>query len=178
MINKETIDRIFDAARIDEVVGEFVQLKKRGVNMIGLCPFHNEKTPSFNVNIARNIFKCFGCGKGGTAVNFIMEHEHYTYPEALRWLAKKYNVEIEETKETPEQSILRDEKESMLVLNSFAQKTFSENLLNTEEGKSIGLTYFKERGFANETIEKFQLGYSLNEWSAFAELAQKNSFTK
>jgi DNA primase len=130
------------------------------------------------VNVARNIFKCFGCGKGGTAVNFIMEHEHYTYPEALRWLAKKYNIEIEEKKESPEQLILRDEKESMLVLNSFAQKTFSENLFSTEEGKSIGLTYFKERGFTNETIETFQLGYSLNEWSSFSDVAEKNSFTK
>jgi DNA primase len=178
MITKDTIDKIFDAVRIDEVVGDFVQLKKRGVNLIGLCPFHNEKTPSFNVNVARNIFKCFGCGKGGTAVNFIMEHEHYTYPEALRWLAKKYNIEIEEKKETPEQVILRDEKESMLVLNSFAQKTFSDNITATEEGKSIGLTYFKERGFTKETIEKFQLGYNLNDWSAFSDAAQKNSFTK
>jgi DNA primase len=177
MITKETIDRIFDAARIDEVVCDFVQLKKRGVNLIGLCPFHNEKTPSFNVNVARNIFKCFGCGKGGTAVNFIMEHEHYTYPEALRWLAKKYHIEVEEKKETPEQTILRDEKESMLVLNSYAQKSFSENL-ETEEGKSIGLTYFKERGFTKETIEKFQLGYSLNDWSAFSEAALRNGFTK
>ena len=100
MITKETIDRIFDTARIDEVVGDFVQLKKRGTNMIGLCPFHNEKTPSFNVNVARNIFKCFGCGKGGSAVNFIMEHEHYTYPEALRWLAKKYNIEVEEDRKS------------------------------------------------------------------------------
>jgi DNA primase len=178
MITKETIDKIFDAARIDEVVGDFVQLKKRGVNLIGLCPFHNEKTPSFNVNVARNIFKCFGCGKGGTAVNFIMEHEHYTYPEALKWLANKYHIEIEEKKETPEQVIMRDEKESMLVLNSFAQKTFSDNLTQNEEGKSIGLTYFKERSFTKETIEKFQLGYSINEWSAFSEFALKNSFSK
>jgi DNA primase len=177
MITKETIDRIYDAARIDEVVGDFVQLKKRGVNLIGLCPFHNEKTPSFNVNVARNIFKCFGCGKGGTAVNFIMEHEHYTYPEALRWLAKKYHIEVEEKVESPEQTILRDEKESMLVLNSFAQKSFSENL-KTEEGKSIGLTYFKERGFTKETLETFQLGYSLNDWSVFSESALKNGFTK
>src|SRR5436190_6578855 len=178
MINKETIDRIFDAARIDEVVGEFVQLKKRGVNLIGLCPFHNEKTPSFNVNPARNIFKCFGCGKGGTAVNFIMEHEHSTYPDALRYLAKKYSIEIEEEISSPEETILRDEKESMLVLNAFAQKYFSENLFDHEEGKSIGYSYFKERGFSNEIIRKFQLGYSLNEWEAFTNAALIAGFQK
>src|SRR5436190_22088296 len=122
MINKETIDRIFDAARIDEVVGDFVQLKKRGVNLIGLCPFHNEKTPSFNVNPARNIYKCFGCGKGGDAVNFIMEHEHFSYPESLRQLAAKYSIEIEETTPDPRELEMRDEKESLYVLNSFAQQ--------------------------------------------------------
>ena len=163
-------------ARVDlaAIAGKFTRLSRAGHQLVGRCPLHSERRPSFYVHPEKQLFKCFGCGKGGTAVNFIMEHEHYTYPEALKWLAKKYNVEIEETKETPEQSILRDEKESMLVLNSFAQKTFSENLTTTEEGKSIGLTYFKERGFTNETIEKFQLGYSLNEWSAFADAAQKN----
>jgi len=176
LIPKETIERIFDAARIDEVVGEFVNLKKRGVNLIGLCPFHNEKTPSFNVNTARNIFKCFGCGKGGSAVNFIMEHEHYSYPDALRYLAKKYNIEIAEEQPTPEEAILRDEKESMMVLNGFAQKSFSDNLFETEEGKAIGLSYFKERGFTEVTIHKFQLGYCLNEWDAFTKHALANAF--
>jgi len=176
VIPKETIERIFDAARIDEVVGEFVHLKKRGVNLIGLCPFHNEKTPSFNVNTARNIFKCFGCGKGGSAVNFIMEHEHYSYPDALRYLAKKYNIEIAEEQPSPEEAILRDEKESMMVLNGFAQKTFSDFLFESEEGKAIGLTYFKERGFNEGTIRKFQLGYSLNEWDAFTKQALANAF--
>ncbi len=178
MINKSTIDKIFETARIEEVVGDFVSLKKRGVNLLGLCPFHNEKTPSFNVNPARNIFKCFGCGKGGTAVNFIMEHEHVTYPEALRYIAKKYNIEIEEEKVSPEQTMLRDEKESMLVLNAFAQKYFSEQLLESEEGKAIGLSYFKERGFNNEIIQKFQLGYSLGEWEAFVKAALANGFQK
>src|SRR5215510_7486632 len=128
MITKETIDRIFETVRIEEVVGDFVNLKKRGVNMIGLCPFHNEKTPSFNVNPARNIYKCFGCGKGGTAINFIMEHEHLNYPDTLKYLAKKYHIEVEEEQQTEEQIIMRDEKESMLLLNSFAQKYFSETL--------------------------------------------------
>lgn len=176
MISKETIDKIFDTARIDEVVGEFVNLKKRGVNLIGLCPFHNEKTPSFNVNPARNIYKCFGCGKGGTSVNFIIEHEHLTYPDALRYLAKKYNIEIEEEQITPELEILRDEKESMLLVNGFAQKYFSDTLINTEDGKAIGLTYFKERGFSRETMEKFQLGYSSEQWDAFTKHALKQEY--
>ena len=180
MITKETIDRIFETARIEEVVGDFVQLKKRGVNMIGLCPFHNEKTPSFNVNPVRNIYKCFGCGKGGNSVNFIMEHEHFTYPEALRFLAKKYSIEVEESAPDPHEIIQRDERESLYVLNAFAQKYFSDNLFDHEEGKSIGLSYFKERGFTEDTIRKFQLGYSLSNWSAFSEAAvtggYKNEF--
>ncbi len=176
MISKETIDKIFDTARIDEVVGEFVNLKKRGVNLLGLCPFHNEKTPSFNVNPARNIYKCFGCGKGGTSVNFIIEHEHLSYPDALRYLAKKYNIEIEEEKISPELEILRDEKESMLLVNGFAQKYFSDALFNTEDGKAIGLTYFKERGFTKETIEKFQLGYSPDQWDAFTKHALQQEY--
>ncbi len=178
MINKDTIDKIFETARIEEVVGDFVSLKKRGVNLIGLCPFHNEKTPSFNVNPARNIFKCFGCGKGGTSVNFIMEHEHCSYPEALRYIAKKYSIEIEEEIASPEQAILRDDRESMILVNSFAQKYFSEQLLNHADGKAIGLSYFKERGFSNETISKFQLGYSLNEWSAFSKAAVDAGYKK
>ena len=169
MITKETIDRIFDAARIEEIVGDFVQLKKRGVNFIGLCPFHNEKTPSFNVSPVRNIYKCFGCGKGGNAVNFVMEHEHYTYPEALRYLATKYSIEIEESVPDPQELIMRDERESLFIINTFAQKYFSDNLFENEEGKSIGLSYFKERGFTEEIIKTFQLGYSLNNWSAFSK---------
>src|SRR5215510_13558027 len=135
MITKETIDRIFETVRIEEVVGDFVNLKKRGVNMIGLCPFHNEKTPSFNVNPSRNIYKCFGCGKGGTSVNFIMEHEHLSYPDALRFLGKKYNIPVEEEQSTPEQEMLRDNKVRMLVLNSFSQKFFSDALFLPEDGK-------------------------------------------
>ena len=176
MITKETIDRIFDAARIEEIVGDFVQLKKRGVNFIGLCPFHNEKTPSFNVSPVRNIYKCFGCGKGGNAVNFVMEHEHYTYPEALRYLANKYSIEIEESIPDPQELIMRDERESLFIINTFAQKYFSDNLFENEEGKSIGLSYFKERGFTEEIIKTFQLGYSLNNWSAFSEAAINSGY--
>ena len=176
VISKETIDRIFDAARIEEVVGDFVTLKKRGVNLIGLCPFHNEKTPSFNVNPVRNIYKCFGCGKGGTSVNFVMEHEHLGYPDALRYLARKYQIEIEEKSVSPEEAQVRDEKESMLLLNAFAQKYFSAQLLESEDGKAIGLSYFRERGFTRETIEKFQLGYSHDQWDAFTVHALKNEY--
>ncbi len=176
MINKETIDRIFETVRIEEVVGDFVQLKKRGVNYIGLCPFHNEKTPSFNVSPTRNIYKCFGCGKGGNAVNFVMEHEHYSYPEALKYLATKYNIEIEETAPDPKEIVMRDQRESLFILNAFAQKNFTDNLFETEEGKSIGLSYFKERGFTEETIKTFQLGYSLNSWSAFSDTALENGY--
>lgn len=176
MISKETIERVFDTARIEEVVGDFVSLKKRGTNWLGLCPFHNEKTPSFNVNPARNIYKCFGCGKGGNAVSFIMDHEQYSYPEALRYIARKYDIAIEETAPDPQEAHIQDEKESLFVLNTFAQRIFSEQVFDTEEGRSIGLGYFKERGFTEETIRKFQLGYALSEWSAFSELAIKSGY--
>ncbi|TVQ92289.1 MAG: DNA primase [Bacteroidetes bacterium] len=178
MIKPETIDKIFDAARIEEVVGDFVTLKKRGVNLLGLCPFHNEKTPSFTVSPAKGIFKCFGCGKGGNAVNFIMEHEHFSYPEALKYLAGKYGIEVEEEKPSPEQQEALDEKESLFNLTAFAQKHFEETLHNTEEGKAIGLSYFKERGFTTETIKKFGLGYSLNNWDDFTSKALKHGYKK
>ena len=171
MIPKETVDRIFDTARIDEVVGEFVSLKKRGSNMIGLCPFHNEKTPSFNVSPARGIYKCFGCGKGGNSVNFVMEHEHITYPEALKWLAKKYNIEIQEEEVSTEQQERDNERESLFVVSAFAQKHYTKNLHETEEGKAIGLSYFKERGFRPDIIEKFQLGYSPDTWKDLTDAA-------
>ncbi len=171
MIPKETVDRIFDTARIDEVVGEFVSLKKRGSNMIGLCPFHNEKTPSFNVSPSRGIYKCFGCGKGGNSVNFVMEHEHISYPEALRWLAKKYNITIEEEEQTSEQQARDNERESLFIVSAFAQKHFTKNLHETEEGKAIGLSYFQERGFRPDIIEKFQLGYSPDTWRDLTDAA-------
>ena len=178
MITPETKEKIMDAVRIEEVVGEFVNLKKRGVNLIGLCPFHNEKTPSFNVNPARGIFKCFGCGKGGDAVSFLMDHEHYTYPEALKYLAGKYGIEIEEEAPSPEQQQAMDEKESLFNLTAFAQKYYEEILHQHEEGKAIGMTYFKERGFTLETIKKFGLGYSLAQWDAFTQHAKKHGYKK
>jgi len=176
MISKDTIERVFETARIEEVVGDFVTLKKRGTNWLGLCPFHNEKTPSFNVNPARNIYKCFGCGKGGNSVNFIMEHEQSSYPEAIRYIAKKYDIAIEETAPDPKDVIIQDERESLFVLNSFAQRIFLEQVFDSDEGRAIGLSYFKERGFTEETIRKFQLGYALNDWSAFSDLAMKNGY--
>ncbi len=171
MIPKETVDLILDTARIDEVVGEFVSLKKRGASMIGLCPFHNEKTPSFNVSPARGIYKCFGCSKGGNSVNFVMEHEHLSYPEALRWLAKKYNIEIAEEKKSDEQQERDNERESLFVVLNFAQKHYTKNLHETEQGKAIGLSYFRERGFRPEIIEKFQLGFSPDTWKDLTDAA-------
>ncbi|MGQ0829960.1 MAG: DNA primase [Bacteroidota bacterium] len=171
MIKKEDIDRIFEAARIEEVVGDYVTLKKRGVNLIGNCPFHNEKTPSFYVSPSKGIYKCFGCGKGGHTVNFIMEHDKLSYPDALRYLAKKYNIQIVEKELTPEEQQTQNDRESLYVVSSFAQKHFSENLYNTDEGKSIGLGYFKERGIREDIVEKFQLGYSINQRTAFTDIA-------
>ena len=176
MIPPDTIQTIFDTAHVEDVVGEFVSLKKRGGNFVGLCPFHNEKTPSFYVSPAKGIFKCFGCGKAGNAVNFVMEHEHYTYPEALRYLAKKYNIEIEEEEQTPEQQQALNEKESLYLVTAYAQKFFTSQLFETTEGKAIGLSYFHERGFLDKTVEKFQLGYSTGEWDAFTNEALKNAY--
>jgi DNA primase len=171
LIKKEDIDRIFEAARIEEVVGDYVALKKRGVNLIGLCPFHDEKTPSFYVSPVKGICKCFGCGKGGNSVNFLMDKEGLSYPDALRQLAKKYNIEIEEQEQTPEQVHQQGERESLFIACSFAQKHFSENLYNTDEGKSVGLGYFRERGFREDIIQKFQLGYSIQQRTAFTDIA-------
>lgn len=175
-IPRETVDLILQTARIEEVVGEFVSLKKRGANLWGNCPFHNEKTPSFSVNPARNIFKCFGCGKGGDSARFLMEHEHLTYPEALRYLAKKYNITIEEKELTPEEQMAQTEREKMFNINAFANKYFTDTLWNTDEGKSVGLEYFRERGFLNPIIERFQLGYSPSKWEAFTEYAKQNGY--
>jgi DNA primase len=178
LIPKDTIQTIIETARIEEVVGEFVHLRKRGVNYVGLCPFHNEKTPSFTVSPAKGIYKCFGCGKAGNSVNFIMEHEHYTYPEALKFLAKKYNIEVEEEEQTPEQIQQLNERESLYAVTEFARKFFTEQLLNTDEGKSIGLSYFKERDFTDKTIDEFQLGYSPDRWDAFTKAAKENGYEK
>lgn len=178
MIPRETINQIIETARIEDVVGEFVTLKKRGSNLIGVCPFHKEKTPSFNVNPARNIFKCFGCGKAGDSVRFIMEHEHYSFQEALRYLAKKYGIKIEEREQTPEEIQAQNERERMFNINSFAQNYFSQTMMTTDEGQSVGLSYFRERGFRDAIINKFQMGYCPNGGSAFTEHAIKNGYDK
>jgi DNA primase len=178
MISTDTIDTIVQTVRIEEVVGDFVQLRRRGVNMLGLCPFHNEKTPSFTVSPAKGIYKCFGCGKAGNSVNFIMEHEHFTYPEALRYLAKKYSIEIDEEQRTPEQLLEMSEKESLYNLSAFAQQYFTNTLHETPEGKSVGLSYFRERGIRDDIIKKFQLGYSPNRRDAFSAHAATNGYKK
>ncbi|RVU01463.1 DNA primase [Mucilaginibacter limnophilus] len=171
MITKSTIDRIMEATDIAEVIGDFVQLKKRGANYIGLSPFANERTPSFTVSPAKGIFKDFSSGKGGSAVTFLMEHEKFTYPEALKWLAKKYGIEVEETVETTENREEENRRESLMIVTGFAAKFFQDSMWETDEGQSIGLSYFKERGFTNETIKKFELGYSPDQWEAFTSKA-------
>ena len=176
MIDRPTIDRILDSAHIIDVVGEFVQLKRRGVNYLGLCPFHNEKTPSFTVSPSKGIFKCFGCGKVGNSVNFIMEHEHLSYPEALRFLAKKYHIEIVEKEQTKEELERQNERETLLVVTSYALRQFSENLFSSDEGISVGLSYFKERGFRQETLKKFELGYSSSSRDAFTKKALDDGY--
>jgi DNA primase len=176
MIDQSTVDRIFDAAQIIDVVQDFVTLKRRGVNYLGLCPFHNEKTPSFTVSPAKNIFKCFGCGKGGNPVNFIMEHEKISYFESLKYLAKRYNIEVVETHQSEEDQQQKTDRESMLIVSEYAGKLFSKNLFEHNEGRTIGLSYFKERGFREETIHKFELGYSLEQRDYFTREAQKQGY--
>lgn len=176
MIPKDTVEKIIDAAHVEEVLGEFITLKKRGANLLGLCPFHGEKTPSFTVSPVKGIYKCFGCGKSGNSVNFIMEHLQLSYPDALRWLAKKYNIEIVEREITPAEREAQTERESMLIVMQYAQRYFTETMFNTDEGKSIGLSYFKERDLRDDIIAKFQLGYSLEERNAFTVAAVKNSY--
>jgi DNA primase len=176
MIDRSTIERILDAAQIIDVVQEFVPLKKRGVNYLGLCPFHNEKTPSFTVSPSKEIYKCFGCGKAGNSVNFIMEHEHLTYPEALKYLAKKYHIEVEEKELTLEEIEKQNERESLLVVTSYAARQFTENLFHADEGISIGLAYFRERGFRQDTLKKFEVGYSFEKRDAFTKKALEDGY--
>jgi len=176
MIPKETIQQIFDASRIEEVVGDFISLKKRGANLLGVCPFHNEKTPSFTVSPAKGIYKCFGCGAAGSSVGFIMAHEQKTYPEALKYLAQKYSIEIQEEEQTPEQIAQYNEREGMLQVSDFAAKYFADQLWETEKGKTIGLHYLTQRGISTQMIKKFQLGYSPDEWTAFTDHAVANAY--
>ena len=176
MIDQATVDKIIDSANILEVVSDFVTLRKRGVNYVGLCPFHDEKTPSFSVSPSKGICKCFSCGKGGSAVHFIMEHEQLSYYEALKYLAKKYNIEIEERELCDEEKQIKSDRESMLIVNSFAQEYFSNILFQHSEGRSVGLAYFHERGFRDDIIHKFALGYSLEQRDALAIEAKKRGY--
>ena len=174
MITAETIEKIKETARIEEVVGDFVHLKKRGSSLIGNCPFHGEKTPSFHVSVNKGIYKCFGCGVAGDSVRFVMDHEKYTYPEALKYLATKYNIEVEETVESKEQIELNSARESLYIVSQFAANYFEEQLWNSDDGKAIGLSYFKERGFREDIVKKFNLGYSPDVWDALTLEAIKN----
>ena len=176
MIDRETVERIVETAEITEVVQDFVNLKKRGTNYLGLCPFHNEKTPSFTVSPSKGIFKCFGCGKGGNAINFIMEHEHLSYPEALRFLAKKYNIEIKEKELSAEEVEERNLRDSLFIVTKFANKYFIRQLHHHEEGRAVALSYLKERGIREDMINKFELGYSLDQWEDFTKEALKNGY--
>src|SRR5690606_15794516 len=176
LISRSTIDRVFEAARVEEVIGDFVNLKKSGSNFKGLSPFSDERSPSFMVSPVKQIWKDFSSGKGGNAVTFLMEHEHFTYPEAIKYLAKKYNIEIEKTEQTNEQKEVANERESLYLVNEFANTYFQKILHKTDPGKAIGLSYFKERGFTIDTVKTFSLGYSLDEWQAFTDEALKNGY--
>lgn len=178
MIDQITVDRIIEAAHIEDVVGEFVTLKKKGVNLVGLCPFHTDKTPSFYVSPPKNICKCFACGEGGSAVHFIMKHEQLSYYEALKYLAKKYNIEVQEKELTEEQKNAHNERESLFIINDYARTYFLNTLTNHLEGKTVGMSYFKERGFRDDVVKKFQLGYSLEQKDAFTQDALKSGFNK
>jgi len=160
-----------DTARIEEVVGDFVHLKKRGTSLIGNCPFHGEKTPSFHVSVTKGIYKCFGCGKGGDSVRFIMDHEKYSYPEALKFLANKYNIEVEEAELSPEAAEAQSAKESLYIVSQYASAFFVKQLWDTDEGRGIGLSYFKERGFREDILKKFEVGYSPDVWDALTQSA-------
>ena len=176
MILSETIEKVIETARVEEVVGDFVVLKKRGANYTGLCPFHNEKTPSFSVNVAKGIYKCFGCGAGGDSLKFIIEHEKLSFPDAIRFLAKKYNIEIQETAIGEQELVVQQEKESLWLVNAFARDWFKEQMWESETGRTIGLSYFRERGFSDETIRQFHLGYHPDGYDNFTTAATKAGY--
>jgi len=178
MIPQETIQQIVSRIDIIEIINSFVKLKKRGTNYIGLCPFHNEKSPSFTVSPSKEIYKCFGCGRSGNAISFLMEHEKYSYVEALKWLAAKYNVEIEEKETSPEYKQQQQTADSLYIINKFAQQFFSDSLFNSEEGMNVGISYLKERGFREETIKQFELGYNPEARDTFAKAAIEKQFNK
>ena len=178
MISQKSIQEVLNTAQVEHIVEEYVNLKRRGVNMIGLCPFHDEKTPSFTVSPSKNIYKCFGCGKGGGPVQFIMEHDQLSFPEAIRFLAKKYNIELEEDNKGDDAAWQEQKnlEESYYLLNKFASEYYSNNLFNTNDGKAIALSYFKERGFIDQTLKQFGLGYAPDGGKHFTELALKNQY--
>ena len=176
MIDQPTIDRILDAAQIYDVVSDFVTLRKRGINYVGLCPFHDDKTPSFYVSPAKGLCKCFACGKGGNAVHFIMEHEQMTYPEALKYLAKKYGIEVREKELSEEQKQAHSERESLFIVNQFACDYFRNTLRNHIDGRSVGQAYFRQRGIRDDIVEKFQLGYSTTERDGLAKAALNGGY--
>ena len=178
MIERSTIDQILDTARIEEVIADFVSLKRRGANYVACCPFHHEKTPSFSVSSSKGVFKCFGCGKSGSVIGFVMEHEQMSYVEALKYIGRKYGIEVKDKEESAEQVEERLRHESLLIVNDFAQKFYTKTLLDTPDGKAIGLSYFKERGFTEPTIEKFLLGYAPNQKRAFTHQAQRGGYKK
>ena len=177
MIAPETIQRIMEATRIEEVIGEFVSMKKRGTNYVACCPFHDEKTPSFSVSPTKNLYKCFGCGESGNAVGFLMKHEHYTYPEALKWLAKKYHIEVEEEEMSQEQKERQTERDGLFHVSEFAQNYFAQLLYEDEMGKAIGLSYFHGRGLTDKVIKDFGLGYSLDVWDNFTKHARSSGYS-
>jgi len=178
MIKPETIDKIMDVVRIEDIVSEFVSLKRRGANLLGCCPFHNEKTPSFTVSPAKGIFKCFGCGEAGNSVHFLMKHEHFSYPEALKYIAKKYNIDIEEEPLSPQELEKQTEREALFNVSDFAQKYFADTLFNNDMGKAIGLSYFYERGLTDNIIQRFGLGYCVDEWDNFTKHATANGYSR
>ena len=176
MISQTTIDNVFETARVEEVIGDFVVLKKSGSNFKGLSPFSDERSPSFMVSPAKQLWKDFSSGKGGSVISFLMEHEHFSYPEAIKYLANKYGIEVEETERSDEEKEQATQKENLFIVSDYAKDYFNNTLLNIEEGKAIGLSYFKERGFTSETIQKFSLGYSLDKWGAFTDTAIKKGY--
>ncbi|MBR4842704.1 MAG: DNA primase, partial [Bacteroidaceae bacterium] len=178
MIDQLTVERILDSANIVDVVSEFVTLRRRGVNYVGLCPFHNEKTPSFYVSPAKGICKCFSCGKGGNAIHFLMEHEQLSFQDAAEWLANKYGIPFRKREMTDSEKALQNERESLFITNQFACDYFKDILLNNDKGRAVGLAYFRKRGFRDDTIEKFHLGYCLDEPDALARTAQAKGYTK
>jgi DNA primase len=178
MIARHSIDQVIETAQVEEVISHFVNLRRRGINMIGLCPFHDEKTPSFTVSPSKNIYKCFGCGKGGNAVSFVMEHEGYSFPEAIRYLAKMYNIDLVETEQSPEEKQEAMKKDSLYIVMDFSKKHFIHNLFNTQAGVNIGLSYFKERGFRESTIKEFELGYALDDGTDLFDIAIEKQYKK